>query len=99
MSRKYHVTEFQIRPTGDAFAVGGVVITVPFSAATQTETAIIPGLHHVLGIVVQQLAAHGVPVTSRKVLELADCVSYYIRSFRNNPAAARQRVDGAWIRA
>ena len=99
MSRKYHATEFKIRVNGDVFRINGVEIALPFSAATQTDACLIPESYNVVGRLVERLAAQNIPVTSRLISEISDCVTCYIRTFRNNPAAAKHHTDGAWIAA
>lgn len=99
MIRKYHTTEFKIRVNGDMFRINGVEIVLPFSAATQTDACLVPESYNVVGRLVEHLASQGVAVTSRMVLEIGDCVVYYVRTFRNNPAAAKHHVDGTWINA
>ena len=99
MSRKYHTTEFKIRVNGDVFRINGVGIALPFSAATQTDACLIPESYNVVGRLVERLAAQKIPVTPRLISEISDCVTYYIRTFRNNPSAARHHADAGaiWI--
>ena len=101
MSHKYHSTEFRISNGGDIFRINGAIVSLPFSAATQTDNNIIPESYHVSGMILASLATKGRPVSSRLVSEIGDCVAYYIRTFRNNPSAAKHHTDpkSPWILA
>ena len=96
--RNYHSIQLRLHPTGDAFRVDGTKVPLPFSAAAQTDQALIPSSYHVAGMVAQHLAAAGTRTTSKMILEIQDATARYQRDYYNNPSAAKGS-SGDWMRA
>ena len=94
-SRKYHSIQRKIDPMGDEFRVNGFIVKLPFSAATQTDKALIPGSYHVAGMILQSVAAQRFGVSARLVEEIINAAQNYVRDYLNNPSAAK-RSQG-WI--
>ena len=97
MSRKYHSIQRKIDARGDEFRVNGHIIKLPFSAATQTDMALIPSSYHVAGMILQHLAARRFGVSARLTDEVFEAAQGYVRDFCNNPSAAKR--SSGWVRA
>lgn len=93
MNRNYHRVKFEIKTTGDRFLIDGIIVNLPFSAATQTKNTIIPESYHILGIIVKSVCCMNYKVTNRMLLEISESVSYYVRTFKNNPSAAKHNLN------